>query len=112
MRYIADHCSGRKTRFCGGCVQKRFSGFNVTIPYKEKIIPYLDEVDDAVRACGAVNTVDIREGRMIGHITDGSGYASQRLKKAVSLRRRCVLFLAEAVRLVLPDTNSFRVGEM
>lgn len=50
-----------------------FSGFNVTIPYKEKIIPYLDEVDDAVKACGAVNTVDIRDGRMIGHITDGLG---------------------------------------
>lgn len=50
-----------------------FSGFNVTIPYKEKIIPYLDNVDDAVKACGAVNTVDIREGRMIGHITDGLG---------------------------------------
>ena len=50
-----------------------FSGFNVTIPYKEKIIPCLDDVDDAVKACGAVNTVDIREGRMIGHITDGLG---------------------------------------
>lgn len=50
-----------------------FSGFNVTIPYKERIIPYLDAVDDAVKACGAVNTVDIREGRMIGHITDGLG---------------------------------------
>ena len=50
-----------------------FSGFNVTIPYKERIIPYLDDVDDAVKACGAVNTVDIREGRMIGHITDGLG---------------------------------------
>ena len=49
------------------------SGFNVTIPYKERIIPYLDDVDDAVKACGAVNTVDIREGRMIGHITDGLG---------------------------------------
>ncbi len=50
-----------------------FSGFNVTIPYKERIIPYLDDVDDAVKACGAVNTVDIRDGRMIGHITDGLG---------------------------------------
>lgn len=50
-----------------------FSGFNVTIPYKEKIIPYLDEVDDAVRACGAVNTVEVRDGRLTGHITDGLG---------------------------------------
>lgn len=50
-----------------------FAGFNVTIPYKERIIPFLDEVDDAVRACGAVNTVENRNGRLIGHITDGLG---------------------------------------
>ncbi|MDO5378887.1 MAG: shikimate dehydrogenase [Clostridia bacterium] len=50
-----------------------FDGFNVTIPYKERIIPLLDEVDDAVRACGAVNTVENRSGRLIGHITDGLG---------------------------------------
>ena len=50
-----------------------FDGFNVTIPYKERIIPLLDEVDDAVRACGAVNTVENRGGRLIGHITDGLG---------------------------------------
>lgn len=50
-----------------------FAGFNVTIPYKERIIPFLDEVDDAVRVCGAVNTVENRDGRLIGHITDGLG---------------------------------------
>lgn len=50
-----------------------FAGFNVTIPYKEKIIAFLDEVDDAVRVCGAVNTVEIRDGKLIGHITDGLG---------------------------------------
>ena len=50
-----------------------FAGFNVTIPYKESIIPLLDEIDDAARACGAVNTVENRGGRLIGHITDGLG---------------------------------------
>ena len=50
-----------------------FSGFNVTIPYKERIIPFLDEVDDAACVCGAVNTVENRDGRLIGHITDGLG---------------------------------------
>lgn len=50
-----------------------FGGFNVTIPYKERIIQLLDEVDDAVRACGAVNTVENRNGKLIGHITDGLG---------------------------------------
>jgi len=50
-----------------------FAGFNVTIPYKEQIIPLLDEIDDAASACGAVNTVENRNGRLIGHITDGLG---------------------------------------
>jgi len=50
-----------------------FSGFNVTIPYKERIIPMLDELDATALACGAVNTVENREGRLIGHITDGLG---------------------------------------
>lgn len=50
-----------------------FRGFNVTIPYKERIMPLLDEVDDAARVCGAVNTVENRDGRLIGHITDGLG---------------------------------------
>ena len=50
-----------------------FGGFNVTIPYKERIIPLLDEIDDAARACGAVNTVVCRDGRLTGHITDGLG---------------------------------------
>ena len=53
-----------------------FDGFNVTIPYKERIMPLLDEIDDAARACGAVNTVENRDGRLIGHITDGLGMLS------------------------------------
>ena len=53
-----------------------FSGFNVTIPYKERIMPLLDEIDDTARACGAVNTVENSDGRLIGHITDGLGMLS------------------------------------
>ncbi len=50
-----------------------FGGFNVTIPYKERILPLLDEVSDAARVCGAVNTVTCRDGRLLGDITDGAG---------------------------------------
>ena len=50
-----------------------YNGFNVTIPYKEKIIPFLDEIDSAVKKIGAVNTVENRSGRLIGHNTDGLG---------------------------------------
>lgn len=41
-------------------------GFNVTIPYKEQIIPYLDEIDEAAREIGAVNCVKILRGKDIG----------------------------------------------
>lgn len=70
-----------------------FSGFNVTIPYKEQIIPLLDEVDDAVRACGAVNTVENRSGRLIGHITDGLGMLRAIEEGGVQTRQASTLIL-------------------
>jgi shikimate dehydrogenase len=52
-----------------------FAGFNVTIPYKELIIPYLDEYDETVSACGACNTVKVTpHGELIGYNTDGLGF--------------------------------------
>ena len=51
-----------------------FAGFNVTVPYKEAVVPFLDELDAAASACGAVNTVTVGEdGALTGHITDGLG---------------------------------------
>ncbi len=51
------------------------AGFNVTMPLKERIIPYLDAVSDAAGLCGAVNTVVNKAGTLIGHNTDGDGFA-------------------------------------
>lgn len=48
-------------------------GFNITIPYKERIIPLLDEIDPLAEKIGAVNTVLHEEGRLIGYNTDVSG---------------------------------------
>jgi len=53
---------------------KKINGFNVTVPYKEKIIPYLDEIDDEARVMGAVNTVLQKNNKWIGFNTDGKGY--------------------------------------
>lgn len=53
---------------------RTFSGFNVTIPFKEKIIPFLDIVNDRALRIGAVNTVLIEKNRMIGYNTDYSGF--------------------------------------
>ena len=49
-------------------------GINVTIPYKEQIIPYLDELDTAASEIGAVNTVKIVDGKRIGYNTDVYGF--------------------------------------
>lgn len=51
-------------------------GFNVTIPYKEAIIPYLDEIDFTAKKIGAVNTIKIRPDRkLIGYNTDFYGFS-------------------------------------
>ncbi len=50
-----------------------FDCFNVTIPHKTGIIPFLDEIDEKARACGSVNTVRVRDGKLYGTTTDGTG---------------------------------------
>lgn len=52
---------------------RSFDGINVTIPYKEAVIPYLDELDDMAQGIGAVNTVLNRDGRLYGYNTDFFG---------------------------------------
>ncbi len=52
-----------------------FAGLNITYPCKQAVIPLLDELSDEARAMGAVNTVVFRDGRTVGHNTDGSGWA-------------------------------------
>ena len=49
-------------------------GLNVTIPYKELIIPYLDELEESARKIGAVNTIKIRDSKLIGFNTDAYGF--------------------------------------
>ncbi|MBG9756565.1 shikimate dehydrogenase [Lysinibacillus sphaericus] len=59
------------------------SGWNVTIPHKTAIIPYLDELDELAQKMGAVNTVvRTTEGKLIGYNTDGVGFVRS-LEEAV-----------------------------
>ncbi|MET3682482.1 shikimate dehydrogenase [Alkalibacillus flavidus] len=51
-----------------------FKGFNVTVPYKEAIIPYLDRLEDSAAVMQSVNTVNIKDGELVGYNTDGVGY--------------------------------------
>lgn len=49
-------------------------GANITIPHKEAVIRHLDALDESARRYGAVNTIVVRDGALIGHNTDGEGY--------------------------------------
>lgn len=49
-------------------------GLNVTIPHKQGVIPYLDDLTASARAIGAVNTIFARDGKLIGHNTDAPGF--------------------------------------
>ncbi len=51
-----------------------FAGFNVTMPHKTFVLEYLDELSPAAELMGAVNTVVIKDGKAIGHNTDGAGF--------------------------------------
>jgi len=62
-----------RDRLDGFMREKDFLGINVTIPYKEMVIPYLDEIDDAAKEIGAVNTVINKDGRLYGYNTDYFG---------------------------------------
>lgn len=54
---------------------KNLKGLNVTIPYKEKVIPYLDKLNKKAKAIGAVNTIRItKKGKLIGYNTDCYGF--------------------------------------
>lgn len=93
----------------GGC-----AGFNVTMPHKEAICPLLDEVDTTAASCGAVNTVCIREGRAIGHNTDGTGFLDSLAGQGFYPQGRTVLLLgaggaAKAVGHALATAGAGRI---
>ncbi|QXE00492.1 shikimate dehydrogenase [Terribacillus sp. DMT04] len=55
-------------------LESGINGFNITVPYKQRIIPFLDELDPDAEKIGAVNTAVYKDGKWIGYNTDGAGY--------------------------------------
>lgn len=72
---------------------KAFSGINVTIPYKQTVIPFLDEIDEMANAIGAVNTVVNRDGKLYGYNTDFAGLSALIARIGLSLQNKKVLII-------------------
>lgn len=72
---------------------KDFKAINVTIPYKQDVIPYLDEISESAKAIGAVNTIVNRDGRLYGDNTDQMGMTALIRWLGLELSGKTVLIL-------------------
>lgn len=86
---------------------KEYTGFNVTIPYKVEIIPFLDELTFEAIEIGAVNTISNVNGKLIGHNTDAFGF-QQSIKPFLTNQHEKALILgtggaSKAVEYVLKN---------
>lgn len=73
--------------------EKSFRAINVTIPYKQAVIPYLDEISERAQQIGAVNTIVNRGGKLFGFNTDFAGMAALAEKLGIDMKNKKVLIL-------------------
>ena len=71
--------------------RRAFAGLNVTIPYKEAVLPYLDRLDPQAAAIGAVNTVVNRDGTLWGYNTDFGGMTAAMRGNGIGITGKTVL---------------------
>ncbi len=90
--YTYDICPLSKDEFKTFMKEHSFQAINVTIPYKQDVIPYLDELDENAKAIGAVNTIVNKGGKLFGHNTDFSGFMYM-LKKhhIIAKDKKCIV---------------------
>jgi shikimate dehydrogenase len=70
-----------------------FAGVNVTIPHKESVIQYLDEVNEEALFIGAVNTIVNREGKLTGYNTDGRGFMRSLAENLIDPEKKKILIV-------------------
>lgn len=70
-----------------------FKAINVTIPYKEEVMPYLHHIDEAAKLIGSVNTVVKKDGKLYGYNTDFYGMKAMVLKSGMDIKNKKVLIL-------------------
>ena len=88
--------------------KNKLSGVNVTIPYKESIIPFLDELNEEAQEIGAVNTIQFSNGKTIGHNTDHIGFTNS-IKPLLEDRNKAIILgdggAAKAIKYALKKLN-------
>lgn len=91
-----------------------FLGVNVTIPFKERVIEYLDDLSEEARACQAVNVIKNESGRLIGDNTDGRGFLESLKEENVVLMKKALIIgaggAARAVAYTMAKSGFNSIG--
>ena len=87
-------------------------GINLSMPYKEQVIPYLDQLSEEARLIGAVNTVVNREGTLIGYNTDGKGFFKSLPSFKISGKRMVLLGAGGAAKAILAQAILDEVSQV
>ena len=84
---------------------EHLKGLNVTIPYKEKIIPFIDELSDEAKEIGAINCISVENGKTKGYNTDAFGFEKTLLLHKKEYQKTAIILgnggAAKAVQYVL-----------
>lgn len=78
---------------------QNFKGLNVTIPYKKDVIPLCDEISALAQNIGAVNTLYMKNGKLMGHNTDYEGFLYALHRAGIKLGKKSVLILGSGEHL-------------
>ena len=102
--YILEECESLNIDY----IKKNYDGFNVTMPFKEKVMDYIDELTDVSKNINSVNTVKIKNGRLLGHSTDGIGFLKDFKKtfhKDFNNKNICILGTGATARSIAYEIN-------
>ncbi len=112
--YKYDVCEIEPEKLDDFIKRGEFEGINVTIPYKEKVIPHLYSVSDKAKRIGAVNTIVNKDGKLYGYNTDYMGMKSLILRNKIDLKGKKALIMgnggtAKTGHAVLTDLGASQI---
>ncbi|MBQ8632579.1 MAG: shikimate dehydrogenase [Lachnospiraceae bacterium] len=112
--YTYDLIPLSKEEFAPFMEKHKFTAINVTIPYKQDVIPYLDEISEAAQAIGAVNCIVNKNGRLCGHNTDYAGFLYTLRNNNIRITGEKVLVLGNggAAKAIVAALNSLNPKEL
>ena len=93
---------------------KEIDGINITVPYKKKIIPYLDELSEEAKKTESVNTIFMKDDKLIGHNTDIEGFELSIRDANFDIKKKTILILGAGgvVPSIIYALNKMQVSQI